>query len=573
MSEQTAILIPDEAPSSVPSSVPSSPGSPTSGLLSRRTAEQMAPWDFVVLDRRATNVEEAKEAARWGMLIGLDEGGPAREFLPYLIDTLPRLGGGTANISSTSFLERPKRIRDRFRFPLVRVLFTFGGEDPAGLTVSMIRAVAGRRLFPGCDLTVVLGPAFASGLRSAVENAVRAAGRGRLINVIDSPNDLKERLHRYDLVVTSFGLTCFEALSAGVPVVLLNPTRYHHRLSVAAGIPEIGVGRPQTARLLRLITGAHGRRRLTEPVERYGHRPSGDDRSLSSWLLSLKTPEQGPGCPICTYPNAAVARFARRTYFRCRRCGLIYLLSFVAVSTRYDENYFEQEYRRQYGKTYLEDFKTIEAVSRGRLRIIERLVSGGKTSGLEGRDILDVGCAFGPFLKASAERGALPAGIDVFPRAVEYVRSELGLPCEPASFQEYEGSPVDVLTMWYVLEHLVPLRQVLAKAERLVRPGGIFAFSTPNAAGVSGRTDLRRFLERSPEDHLTVWTPGTARRILRRYGFSIERVRVTGHHPERFPWPGPSGPPAGMSPLLDRISRAAGLGDTFEVYARKVRSV
>jgi hypothetical protein len=57
--------------------------------------------------------------------------------------------------------------------------------------------------------------------------------------------------------------------------------------------------------------------------------------------------------------------------------------------------------------------------------------------------------------------------------------------------------------------------------------------------------------------------------MLSRYGFRLARIRVTGHHPERFP--GLAGR-LGRSGRLGRVvvlaaSRLARLGDTFEAYA------
>jgi hypothetical protein len=59
--------------------------------------------------------------------------------------------------------------------------------------------------------------------------------------------------------------------------------------------------------------------------------------------------------------------------------------------------------------------------------------------------------------------------------------------------------------------------------------------------------------------------------VLSRYGFRLARVRVTGHHPERFPGAGRL--PAGSARLraAAAASRLLGLGDTFEAYAIKVR--
>lgn len=229
------------------------------------------------------------------------------------------------------------------------------------------------------------------------------------------------------------------------------------------------------------------------------------------------------------------------------------------------------------------------------------------------RRLLDVGCAYGPFLQAACERGFQAAGVDVSPEAVAYVAGTLGLPARVLDFQA-EGPPAagtggapveaggsaagmagdtaagpagpgggrpgggpdpflapgswDALTFWFVLEHFQRLDFVLQRAARLLAPGGILALATPNARGISSRKDRRSFLAASPEDHFTVWSPRSARKVLRRYGLRVRRIRVTGHHPERFP----AGilRIAGLRPkILEGASRLLGWGDTFEVYAQK----
>ncbi len=185
--------------------------------------------------------------------------------------------------------------------------------------------------------------------------------------------------------------------------------------------------------------------------------------------------------------------------------------------------------------------------------------------------LLDVGCAYGPFLAEAEHFGYTPEGVELIPEAAEYVRSVLGFCVYNDSFEDIEiVKQFDLLTMWYVIEHFNSLESVLARVNKLLKPGGYFAFSTPSSRGVSGRRNLNSFLERSPSDHITVWNPGAAKRILPVFGFKVKRVRITGHHPERFP-------ASNLLKLLfgkkgiTIISKIFKLGDTFEIYAEKIR--
>ncbi|WP_295799298.1 hypothetical protein [uncultured Treponema sp.] len=80
--------------------------------------------------------------------------------------------------------------------------------------------------------------------------------------------------------------------------------------------------------------------------------------------------------------------------------------------------------------------------------------------------------------------------------------------------------------------------------------------------------------EKSPSDHYTIWETKCAKKILRKYGFKVVKVVSTGIHPERFPlakkmkWTSKSLP---MKVLAD-LCKVLKLGDTFEVYCKKIKS-
>jgi 2-polyprenyl-3-methyl-5-hydroxy-6-metoxy-1,4-benzoquinol methylase len=277
----------------------------------------------------------------------------------------------------------------------------------------------------------------------------------------------------------------------------------------------------------------------------------------------------------------------------------------------YTNEYFFDQYKKQYGKTYLEDFDNIKNTARCRLKILKNLLytlfPANRMSDTPPKNkpttpsLLDIGCAYGPFLAAAHEEGFTPAGIDPAEDAVRYVQQELGIPAIHGFFPEMEtGSrksettyklsaisthmdnkhthtcslppaPYDAVTLWFVIEHFTDCVNVLTAIKDIIKPGGIFAFSTPSFSGISGQTNLPKFLSASPADHYTVWSPGMCRKALRLAGFKVKKIVIAGHHPERFPLLGKFAK-SRKSPvywLLFAISKLFRLGDTFEVYAVK----
>jgi 2-polyprenyl-3-methyl-5-hydroxy-6-metoxy-1,4-benzoquinol methylase len=551
-------------------------------IIRRRDEAAGKKWDLVVLDRFRTPAEEFAFWYGLAPLVGIDEGGERRGDFDFLVDLLPRLPDRSrANVTDPSLLPLPKHRRPSFsgNSPAApRILVSFGAEDPAGLAVTASRALG---LPPPSPLP-----------------------------------GLRERLAEYDLLVTHFGLSAFEALHARVPILLISPGPYHERLAAHAGLPSAGIGAAGCRRAAALLGhgagggGVRGKaalsfyRTLAARCEDAARRHGLADlpaQSLGSFINSLRPPGTG-ACPACGSPPAAghpvLARFRDRSYRRCSRCGMVYMVRLNPPSVEYGQDYFFDAYRKQYGKTYLEDFSHIAAQGKKRLAVIKSLLSARPAAHADGITaapavgvaaahaagvtaapaLLDIGCAYGPFLQAAAEEGFYPVGVDPAEDAAAHVRGKLGLEAFCGFFPGDPGPEIltehrfDVVSLWYVIEHFPDPRGALAEIWRILKPGGVLAFSTPSLTGVSGRRSLRGFLEKSPPDHFTLWSPRRCGKLLRREGFVLKKIIVSGHHPERFPLAGRlvSGGKGGLYGLLLVLSRAFRLGDTFEVYAAAV---
>ena len=97
---------------------------------------------------------------------------------------------------------------------------TLGGEDPAGLAIPACRALAQNNVY----VTVIV---------QDVNEAKQLvpAELCKYIKIVPPVDSLREHLFEYDLVVTHYGFTAFEAATAGCAVILLGTTELHQRLA------------------------------------------------------------------------------------------------------------------------------------------------------------------------------------------------------------------------------------------------------------------------------------------------------------------------------------------------------
>ena len=523
-----------------------------------------ADWDICIFDSRHAQLSRLSSFNGISTCVGLDEGGETRDYFDYLIDILPNLEKNEPNISSTGFLNFPEIDDGRqpaesvFQIETAKILITFGGEDEHDLTGKFLSMIEDTGILSRAELTVVEGPLF------------KKPVTGDAYKILKAPSNLSGMLGGWDLVITIFGLTCFEALHSGVPVLLFNPSGYHRSLSVRAGIPEIGVNHPDAGKLEDYLNNPA---RLYHAVKNY----SGLARlDLASWVLGLPADDRNI-CRGCGRKHHKIIyRKPDVSFFRCANCGMVNQQYFGSDTMSYEEEYFFEDYRKQYGRTYLEDFNKIKESGLGRCSIIGKLAKEGT--------LLDIGCGYGPFLSAADDSGYRVFGIDISKDASLYSRDELGfntaaVPLEELNHETFGMERFDIISMWFVLEHIKAPAAALRKINSMLETGGVLAFSTPNFDGITRRISTHSFLSSNPVDHYVIWTPRTAGKLLRKYGFKLKYTRTPVVHPERFfskqeLYFKLNAP---MKKIVDGfigcISRLFLLGDTFEVYAVKQHDI
>lgn len=531
--------------------------------------DDLSYYSVVFTDLFRTDAEFASRLSSSAVVIAMDEGNEECNYADYVLDILPSANKKRiVNVSAPYLIPRPEKRRsmEQKSLPLRNALVVLGGEDPSGLTIPAVIALCKNEMY----VTAIV-PGFQS--MDSYEKEVPENLR-KYVKFIPQIENLKEKLFSYDLVVTHYGFTAFEAASANCAVILLGTTALHMELSENYGFKCLAPSQITEGRIKELL---ENRDCL------YIEEQNEESESLAEFAERLSCGNHFM-CPVCQKEdvslNKVVSRIKERTFRRCNECGMVYIgWTMKEKQTEYNLAYFFEDYEKQYGKTYLDDFESIKSQCVRRMGIIDFVYRHSCLR--HGRSVtpsvLDIGCAMGPFLSAASDSGWQVFGSDISQDAVDYVQKSLKFPAVCAPFPEgnFESElgvdQFDAVTMWYVIEHFQNLDAVLKKVSSLVKKDGIFAFSTPSGSGVSAKYNRDSFFEQSPSDHFTIWELGRARAILARYGFEICRVVSTGIHPERYPLVKRKNIKKGSFTfkVLGTYSKVMKLGDTFEIYCRK----
>ena len=320
----------------------------------------------------------------------------------------------------------------------------------------------------------------------------------------------------YSAIITYFGLTAFECLDAKIPTILLSPTEYHNKLANIENDIFFNLGDAKIPTILLSPTEYHNKlaniendiffnlgfykeinienaiKNLKNFLEDYNIQSKYLDNTIK--IDTFKSIERfetiienikdfkNIKCPFCDSDNyIGINRNIESNLYRCNSCKTLFRKYFLPPFTDYSSRYFVEDYKNQYGKTYEEDIDNLSKLARRRLDKLKQVKPKGK--------ILDIGSAMGFFLNEAKKQGYETEGIEISKYAYDYSVNTLKLNVHNVSLLdfEYKEKEYDIITAWYVVEHIYNFEKVLDKILYSLKDDGILSFATPNGYGLSGR--------------------------------------------------------------------------------------
>jgi SAM-dependent methyltransferase len=237
---------------------------------------------------------------------------------------------------------------------------------------------------------------------------------------------------------------------------------------------------------------------------------------------------------------------------QCLNCGYVY------ANPRWQSDELMEAYEAVKDETYLEERVGRERTFSKHLIDLEKIIADSPSAGIVAaggsRRLLDVGAYIGVFVEVALARGWDATGVEPSSWAVKVAR-DIGTSVLHGTLDapELAGRRFDAITMWDVIEHVADPSAELAKAYRLLEPGGIIAIHTMDISSLTARLMGRRW-PWLMDMHLHYYDRLTLSRLLEAHGYDII-------------WLGTQGRYLSLNYL---VSRVAGMSQTLGRWLDKV---
>ncbi len=219
-------------------------------------------------------------------------------------------------------------------------------------------------------------------------------------------------------------------------------------------------------------------------------------------------------CPFCKSAEKKTIKTKNLLRIvKCGQCGLLYTdcrWNDKGIALYYQDGYFTGQVPGAYKDYNAElDEKLIDF--NYKYKTLKRFIDNGS--------LLDIGCATGVSLISANELDFKPEGLEFSQWAVEQNTTDF-----PIFNQDLlslnEIHQYDAVSMWDVIEHFIDPNTAFKKLNEIIKPGGMLAFTYPDASSFMAKLLGKYWMVLIPEEHYFFYPSRLLEEWLGRFGFA-----------------------------------------------------
>lgn len=199
-------------------------------------------------------------------------------------------------------------------------------------------------------------------------------------------------------------------------------------------------------------------------------------------------------CKICQSKNInKIFSIEGEDFYKCKSCFIIFQ---YPIHNTHDKQYYTDEYFNK-DKRFINEYINWFTVYRDS-RVVN-LIKKYKPSG----DLLDIGAAYGNFLKLARDGGFNIFGIEPNKESARIAKERFDIDLESTFFDSNYKNPqkFDVITNFHVIEHTIDPAEFIRNIHNHLKDGGIAVFVTPDTQSFNAFIMGKKWPHYIPNEH------------------------------------------------------------------------